>query len=122
MNEFQQQSTLIGATYEEQVFQENPHFQNKIKFKEVGVDADFHFTNDNGILNVIECKAYNQQRTDCIKKAIANAFCIKHEKPDCKFILYLGKKVKPNLSGDKMLKAAIAEGKIDEVVILPYKI
>ena len=117
---FQRTSTVIGRSYENLVQSKNPHFQGKKKFTEVGLDADFHYI-ENEILYVIECKAYNQKRTDCIKKAIANAFCIKQEAPDCKFILYLGATPTPKTAGDKMLKAALQAGVLDRVEILPYE-
>ena len=117
---FQRQSTQIGLSYENLVAKNNPHFNGKKKFKEVGVDADFHYMEEDTLF-VVECKAYNQKRTDCIKKAIANAFCIKQENPKCKFILYLGSEPTPNLSGAKMLKAALDGGIIDGVEVLDYK-
>ena len=117
---FQRQSTKIGIEYETLVQTHNPHFKGKKKFTEVGVDADFHYMEDDTLF-VVECKTYNQQRTDCIKKAIANAFCIKQQDSECKFILYLGVEPKPNLSGAKMLEAAIRGGIIDRVKVLPYE-
>ena len=43
---FQRQSTKIGMNYESLVHSQNPQFKGKKKFTEVGVDADFHYMED----------------------------------------------------------------------------
>jgi hypothetical protein len=61
------------------------------------------------------------QRTDNVKKAIANGALIKAKYPDIYYVVYFSSKPITNSSSAEMIDTALCYGIIDEVRYLKYK-
>lgn len=127
MNNFQSESKKIGFKFEQLV--ENHLLESNktvlyrgFKFKELGIDVDF-VADDGEKLEYIEAKGGETglkkrpgaQRTDSVKKAIANAALLKSVKPDAYFVIYFSAEPKKGNSADKMIETALRCGYVDEV-------
>lgn len=126
---FQGESKKSGDSFENVVQQhlkkESEIIHKNFYIKEAGCEVDFVVNQNNKII-YIECKGGESggskrpgaQRTDNVKKAVANGALIKSVFPDSNYIVYFSATPTPNSSSDIMLKVAMASGFIDEVVFL----
>ena len=88
----------------------------------IGVEVDF-FVKGKRINKYIECKGGNPggakrpgaERTDNVKKAIANGALLKAVAPDAYYIVYFSAKPKNGNSSHLMIQTALLAGYIDEV-------
>ena len=60
------------------------------------------------------------QRTDNVKKAIANGALFKTLNPNTRFVVYFSAKPKPGSASEAMLETAISNGFIDQVRYITY--
>ena len=92
------------------------------KFSSIGIDVDFVAT-DGLVTEYIEAKGGlsghkkrpGAQRTDSVKKAIANGALLKAVNPDAYFVVYFSAKPTPGSSSDMMIQNAINAGYVDDV-------
>ena len=92
------------------------------KFNSIGIDVDFVAT-DGVTIEYIEAKGGlsgdkkrpGAQRTDSVKKAIANGALLKSVNPDAYFVIYFSAEPTPGSSSDKMIQNAINAGYVDDV-------
>lgn len=128
MKNFQSESKKSGDEFEDLVFIDLKRmgFKNikkHIVLTDIGVEADFAHKSYVGDMVYVEAKGGNSggskrpgaQRTDNVKKAIANGSLIKAFYPNAQFVVYFSDLPKKNSSSDKMLKKAIQAGYIDSV-------
>lgn len=128
MINFQSESKKSGDEFEDLVFSdlERMGFRNikkHVVLTDIGVEADFAHKNYSGSPVYVEAKGGNSggtkrpgaQRTDNVKKAIANGSLIKAFYPESQFVVYFSELPKKNSSSDKMLKRAVEAGYIDAV-------
>jgi hypothetical protein len=129
---FQGDSTKSGNSFEDVVEKilkkESEIIHKNLYLESVGCEVDFVINQNNQVIYV-ECKGGEDtgskrpgaQRTDNVKKAIANGALIKSEMPDSVYIVYFSAEPVPMSSSDKMLNAAMAHGFIDEIVFVSNK-
>lgn len=125
---FQAESKKSGDKFEDMVLTDLKRsgikrIKKHVILDEVGVEADFYYKNYHGQDVYIEAKGGESggtkrpgaQRTDNVKKAIANGALIKAEYPLSKFVVYFSELPKKNSSSDKMLKNAVKAGYVDSI-------
>jgi hypothetical protein len=126
MTNFQSQSKKSGDAFEELVYADlvNRGFTNIDRnycFEIAGCEVDFRAHSDFGFEyveakggDVGEGKRPGAQRTDNVKKAIANGALIKTYNT-LKYIVYFSAKPEPESYSDNMIKIALKNKIIDEV-------
>jgi hypothetical protein len=132
MENFQSQSKKSGDAFEELVYADlvsrgfGPIDRNYC-FENVGCEVDFRAHSDT-ILEFVEAKGGlsgegkrpGAQRTDNVKKAIANGALIKTSN-DLHYVVYFSAKPEPGSYSDNMIKTALKHKIIDEVRYLEPK-
>lgn len=124
---FQSESKKVGMQFEKLVEEHLKDCKKVIlhknyKFNSIGIDVDFVAT-DGLITEYIEVKGGapghkkrpGAQRTDSVKKAIANGALLKSFHPDLRFVIYFSAKPTPGSSSDLMLQNALNAGYVDDV-------
>ena len=124
---FQSESRKTGIQFENLVEEHLRDSRKSIlhknfKFDSIGIDVDFVAT-DGLITEYIEVKGGlsgdkkrpGAQRTDSVKKAIANGALLKSMNPDAYFVIYFSAQPKPGSSSDLMLQNALDAGFIDDI-------
>ena len=124
---FQSQSKKTGMQFENLVEEHlrdsrKAVLHKNFKFDSIGIDVDFVAT-DGLITEYIEVKGGlsgdkkrpGAQRTDSVKKAIANGALLKSINPDAYFVIYFSAKPKPGSSSDLMLQNAMNAGFVDDI-------
>jgi hypothetical protein len=94
----------------------------QFKFSDIGIDVDFVATNG-AFTEYIEAKGGKSgvkkrpgaQRTDNVKKAIANGALLKSHDPTLYFVVYFSAPPPEGKSADKMIRTAMKYKFIDEV-------
>ena len=132
MENFQSQSKKSGDAFEELVYADlvNRGFINIDRnycFENVGCEVDFR-AHSKTTFEYIEAKGglYGEgkrpgaQRTDNVKKAIANGALIKTSN-DLYYVVYFSAKPEPGSYSDNMIKTAVKHKIIDEVRYLEPK-
>jgi hypothetical protein len=126
MKNFQSQSKKSGDAFEELVYADlvSRGFVNIDRnycFEDAGCEVDFRAHSDNGFEyveakggNVGEGKRPGAQRTDNVKKAIANGALIKTYNT-LYYVVYFSAKPDPGSYSDNMIKTALKHKIIDEV-------
>jgi hypothetical protein len=126
MTNFQSQSKRSGDAFEELVYADlvSRGFLNIDRnycFEDAGCEVDFRAHSDNGFEYVEakggvagEGKRPGAQRTDNVKKAIANGALIKTYNT-LKYVVYFSAKPEPRSYSDNMIKIALKNKIIDEV-------
>lgn len=130
MINFQSESKRAGDEFEAKVHAVlwlNPHnsITKNYEVPDTGCEVDFLFEDDKGKV-YIECKGGSRgirkrpgaERTDNVKKAIANAALIKAAIPDAYYIVYFSAPPKLDSYSDKMIKLALKHKILDEVIYL----
>lgn len=125
---FQAESKRSGDKFEDLVLADLKRMGIKrikkhVVLDDIGVEADFAYKSNAKIQVYIEAKGGESggkkrpgaQRTDNVKKAIANGALIKAQYPLSLFVVYFSELPKKNSSSDKMLTNAIKAGYIDSV-------
>jgi hypothetical protein len=126
MDNFQSQSKKSGDAFEELVYADlvsrgfGPIDRNYC-FTDAGCEVDFRAHSDNGF-EYVEAKGGNTgegkrpgaQRTDNVKKAIANGALIKTSNV-LYYVVYFSAKPEPGSYSDNMIKIALKNKIIDEV-------
>ena len=124
---FQSESRKTGIQFEDLVEEHLKDSRKKVlhkafKFDSIGIDVDFVAT-DGLITEYIEAKGGlsgdkkrpGAQRTDSVKKAIANGALLKSVNPDAYFVIYFSARPKPGSSSDMMLQNALNAGYVDDI-------
>jgi hypothetical protein len=132
MENFQSQSKKSGDAFEELVYADlvNRGFANIDRnycFEDAGCEVDFRAHSDSGF-EYVEAKGGNAgegkrpgaQRTDNVKKAIANGALIKTYNT-LYYVVYFSAKPEPGSYSDSMIKVALKNKIIDEVRYLEPK-
>jgi hypothetical protein len=126
MNNFQSQSKKSGDAFEELVYADlvSRGFVNIDRnycFEDAGCEVDFRAHSNTGFEYVEakggsagEGKRPGAQRTDNVKKAIANGALIKTYNT-LYYVVYFSAKPEPGSYSDKMIKIALKNKIIDEV-------
>ena len=126
---FQGESKRSGDSFENIVEQsikkDATIVQKNFYIDEAGCEVDFVINQNNKIIYV-ECKGGETgnakrpgaQRTDNVKKAIANGALIKSVMPDSIYVVYFSAPPTAGSSSDKMLQLALSQSFIDEIVFL----
>ena len=125
---FQSESRKSGDIFEDLVLEDLSRtgvkkIKRHVVLKDIGVEADFAYRDIMGRQFYIEAKGGEAgngkrpgaQRTDNVKKAIANGALIKSADPFAQFLVYFSELPKHGSSSHKMIKAAIVAGYIDGV-------
>lgn len=125
---FQSESRKSGDIFEDLVLEDLSRtgvkkIQRHVVLKDIGVEADFAYRDIVGRQFYIEAKGGEHgrnkrpgaQRTDNVKKAIANGALIKSVDPMAQFLVYFSELPKHGSSSHKMIKAAIMAGYINGV-------
>lgn len=94
----------------------------------VEVDAILMFPGEGGAIKFIQAKGGKPgkskrpgaQRTDSVKKAIADGTLIKSVIPDSYYIVYFSERPKEGSHSEDMINSAIRSGYLDEVRYLSY--
>ena len=101
---------------------------HKITLPDLGIELDYFILTDEGV----ECgeakggrpgpkKRPGAERTDNVKKAIANGAILQHVIPDLKYVVYFSAPPKEGSSSETMIMHALDAGFISEVRYLnPY--
>ena len=132
MENFQSQSKKSGDAFEELVYADlvsrgfGPIDRNYC-FENVGCEVDFR-AHDDTKFEFVEAKGGlsgegkrpGAQRTDNVKKAIANGALIKTSN-DLYYVVYFSAKPEPGSYSDNMIKTALKHKIIDEVRYLEPK-
>ncbi len=126
-NNFQSESKKTGMQFESLVEEHLKDSRKTVlhrnyKFDSIGIDVDF-VASDGLITEYIEVKGGvaghkkrpGAQRTDSVKKAIANGALLKSFNPDLKFVIYFSARPKPGSSSDLMLQNALNAGFVDDI-------
>jgi len=127
LENFQSESKKSGDDFENLV--ESNLLQNGFnithkgfKIDGIGVNVDFIAVNENRT-EYIEAKGGNPggkkrpgaQRTDNVKKAVANGALLKAINPDAYYVIYFSAKPKKGNSSDEMIQTALRAGYVNEV-------
>jgi hypothetical protein len=125
---FQAESKRLGDIFEDLVENDLSRIgitepEKNITLQDVGVEVDFAYTDSVGRQFYIEAKGGESgknkrpgaQRTDNVKKAIANGALIKAAYPNAQFLVYFSELPKFGSSSHKMIKNAVLAGYIDGV-------
>lgn len=128
MKNFQAESKKSGDEFEELVLKDLSRMgftdiDRHVVLTDIGVEADFLHKNYVGNPVYIEAKGGDvgdhkrpgAQRTDNVKKAIANGSLIKTFYPNSQFIIYFSDLPKHGSYSHKMIKKAIEAGFVDAV-------
>ena len=132
---FQAESSKSGNEFEIAVAQELSALYDldddeidKITLPDLGIELDYFILTDDGA-EAGEAKGGRPgpkkrpgaERTDNVKKAIANGAILQHVIPDLKYVVYFSAPPKAGSSSDRMLDHALDAGFINEVRYLnPY--
>ena len=132
MKNFQSESTASGDEFERIVNEDLVSkgyniLETNVKIPGIGINVDYIAEKD-GVMEYGEDKGGKSggkkrpgaQRTDNVKKAIANGALLKSVYPDRKYVIYFSAKPKEGNSSDEMIKTAIQAGYVDEVRYLEY--
>jgi len=123
---FQSESKQSGDHFEDVVMSElvtNGYvfIKKNVYIKEAGIEIDFvadgHYIEAKGGYDGNK-KRPGAKRTDSVKKAIANGTLLKAVKPDAHYMVYFSAKPVPESSSDVMIKVALENKIIDEVIYL----
>ena len=130
--DFQSESTASGKEYERIVKKDlisrgYTILETNVKIPDIGINVDYIAEKD-GVIEYGEDnggkpgskKRPGAQRTDNVKKAIANGALLKVEYPDRKYVIYFSAPPKEGNSSDEMIRTAIKAGYVDEVRYLGY--
>lgn len=128
MTNFQAESKKSGDEFEDLVLSDLgklgfTDIQRHIVLEDIGVEADFLHVGHDGNFVFVEAKGGESgekkrpgaQRTDNVKKAIANGSLIKAFYPDSQFVVYFSDLPRHGSSSQKMIKKAIQAGYVDAV-------
>lgn len=129
MHNFQSDSKKSGDQFEELVYQDLISrgfdiIERNVYINGAGCEVDFIALNSvDGQKEYVEAKGGNPgdgkrpgaQRTDNVKKAIANGILVRMVLPESIYVVYFSAKPIPNSSSDTMLKLAISKNIIDQV-------
>lgn len=128
MNNFQSESRKSGDIFEGLVEKDLNRagilsYQKNLVLKDVGVEVDFAYLDSVGRQFYVEAKGGESkgtkrpgaQRTDNVKKAIANGALVKASYPYSQFLVYFSELPKYGSASHKMIKNAIRAGYIDGV-------
>ena len=127
-NNFQARSTLVGEEYEKciEYYLRSQGYEctKRPTIKEIGVEFDFFYELD-GVDHYIECKGGKNktpgaERTDNVKKALANGALLKTIQPNARYIGYFSFPPKPNSRSHYMIEAALKAKYFDEVHYIGY--
>lgn len=123
MSEFQGHAKRSGIEFEDFVERELSSIgvvtDKDFYMEGSGCEADFVATID-GVEEYIECKGGNgkipgAQRTDSVKKAIANGILMKFTDPSIRYVVYFSGKPKPGSYSEEMIRTALDNNIIDEI-------
>jgi hypothetical protein len=134
MNNFQAESKKAGDEFED-IVEAHLNSLGTVMYKNytvpnTGVEVDFvHMhtvSSKEMVLELVEAKGGNAgdkkrpgaERTDNVKKAVANGAILKFVHPNIRYIVYFSAKPKPGSYGDHMLQVALDAGYIDEIKYL----
>ena len=132
---FQSESSKSGNEFEVAVAEELTALYDldedeihKLTLPELGIELDYFLLTDEGI----ECgeakggrpgpkKRPGAERTDNVKKAIANGAILQHVIPDTRYVVYFSAPPKPGSASETMIMHALDAGYVSEVRYLnPY--
>lgn len=132
-NNFQAESKQSGDEFED-IVEERLALQGSVLHKnftipECGVEVDFvaiNMTTEFPRLELVEAKGGNHgdkkrpgaERTDNVKKAVANGAIIKAINPNLYYCVYFSAPPKPGSYADLMIKVALEAKYIDEVIYI----
>lgn len=124
---FQAESKRSGDEFEKQVLDDlvirgTQIIHKNVILKDIGCEVDFHASYGHKA-EWVEAKGGKDdagkrpgaQRTDNVKKAIANGALIKAKYPDKYYVVYFSAKPITGSSSDKMIETALCHKIIDEV-------
>lgn len=127
---FQSESKKSGDEFEALVYQDLlsrgfTTIEKDFVFLDAGCEVDFRAHGD--VFEYVECKGGKQgdnkrpgaQRTDNVKKAIANGALIKLSNT-LKYVVYFSAKPEPGSYSDKMINLALKHKVVDEVRYIDY--
>lgn len=125
---FQSESKKSGDEFEDLVFQDLKsrgfnQITKNVFFPDSGCEIDFVACGSNNKIEFVESKGGKvadgkrpgAQRTDNVKKAIANAALVKAVSPSTYFVVYFSAKPFTGSSSAKMIEVALCHKIIDEV-------
>lgn len=125
---FQAESKKVGNSFEDKVYKTIKKqtgvtlIEKDYTVPGIGIEVDF-FVKGNRQNQYIECKGGEAgagkrpgaERTDNVKKAIANGALLKAVAPDAHYVVYFSAKPKSGKSAELMIQTALFAGYIDEV-------
>lgn len=131
---FQAHSKKSGDAFENYVHDilfKQPHISiiKNYRVPDTGCEVDFRI--DRGTrIEYVECKGGDSggtkrpgaERTDSVKKAIANAALIKAVYPEAYYVIYFSSKPKSGSSSETMIKVATEYKIVDQVFYPTYEV
>lgn len=130
---FQSESKKSGDEFEDLVLEDLKtrgfkHIKKNVYMPGTGCEVDFVASGPDMPTCHVEAKGGRKddkkrpgaQRTDNVKKAIANGALIKSKYPDTNYIVYFSAKPITNSYSDQMIDAALCHKLIDEVRYIKY--
>lgn len=130
MNNFQAESKIAGDEFED-VVEEHLNETGTVMYKnypvpETGVEVDFvQMETIHGEVRMVfveakggkpgDKKRPGAERTDNVKKAVANGAILKFVYPDLRYVVYFSARPKDNSYAEYMLGIALDAGYIDEI-------
>jgi hypothetical protein len=123
VSDFQRHAQKSGAEFEDfvelELQQIGTILERDYLIEGSGSEADF-IAIVNGVKEHIECKGGTgsrpgAQRTDSVKKAVANGILMKFIDPTIRYVVYFSAKPIPESYSDQMLILALDSGIIDEI-------
>ena len=104
------------------------HINKNVYMPGTGCEVDFVAYGENNQIEHVESKGGKKddrkrpgaQRTDNVKKAVANGALIKAKYPDIKYVVYFSAKPITNSYSDQMIDTALCYKIIDEVRYIKY--
>ena len=131
---FQSESKRSGDEFENLVLNDLKErgfgvIKKNVYVEQYGCEVDFVAYGAEWVIEYVEAKGGKEdagkrpgaQRTDNVKKAIANGALIKAIDPSIYFVVYFSAKPTTGSSSDKMLKTALCHNIIDEVRYITNK-
>ena len=131
---FQSESKRSGDEFEDLVLNDLKErgfrfIKKNVYIEQAGCEVDFVAYGPQWPLEYVEAKGGRvddgkrpgAQRTDNVKKAVANGALIKAVLPETYFVVYFSAKPTTGSSSDKMLKTALCHNIIDEVRYITNK-
>ena len=128
MINFQSQSKKSGDEFENKVLNDLKrrgflHINKNVYMPGTGCEVDFVAYGENNQIEHVESKGGEKddkkrpgaQRTDNVKKAVANGALIKTKYPEIKYVVYFSAKPITNSYSDQMIDTALCHKIIDEV-------